>query len=224
MSGRVGGADVLEALGVRIDLPPERVADCIDQVGIGFLFAQTFHPAMKHAAGPRRELGVRTIFNLLGPLSNPAGARRQVIGVFSAQWTEPLAEVLLKLGSAHCLVVHGEDGLDEISLTAATRISELRAGQVRTYRLTPEELGLRRCSLADIQGGTPAEAAAMVRAVVQGDADSARSGIALLNAAAAIYVGGRGGSMVECLATARASVSSGAAARKLADLVEATSR
>jgi anthranilate phosphoribosyltransferase len=224
MSGRVGGADVLEALGVRIDLPPECVAECIDRVGIGFLFAQTFHPAMKHAAGPRRELGIRTIFNLLGPLSNPAGARRQVIGVFAARWTEPLAEVLQRLGSEHCLVVHGEDGLDEISLTAPTRISELRGAQVRTYRLAPEELGFERCSLADIKGGDAAEAAAMVRAVLEGTADSARSGIALLNAAAAIYVGGQGGSLRECLASARTAVSSGAAAGKLAELTEMTNR
>ena len=128
MSGTVGGADVLEALGVKIDLPPERVAACIDEVGIGFLFAQVFHPAMRHVAGPRRELGVRTIFNLLGPLSNPAGARHQVVGVFAPEWTEPLAHALGRLGAVHALVVHGDDGLDEISLAAPTQLSEWNDG------------------------------------------------------------------------------------------------
>jgi anthranilate phosphoribosyltransferase len=224
MSGRVGGADVLEALGVRIDVPPERVKECIDTIGIGFLFAPTFHPAMKHAAGPRREVGVRTLFNLIGPLSNPAGARRQVLGVFAAQWLEPLAGVLQRLGSEHCMAVHGEDGLDEISLTAATQVCELREGRLRSYRITPEELGLRRCGLSDLAGGDAEASAAIVRAILAGEADAARTDIALLNAAAAIYVGGRSPSMAEGLRAARESLRSGAAAAKLTQLVETTNR
>lgn len=225
MSGRVGGADVLEALGVRIDAPPERVAECVDTVGIGFLFAPTFHPAMKHAAAPRRELGVRTLFNLIGPLSNPAGARRQILGVFAAAWVEPLARVLQRLGSEHCMVVHGEDGLDEISLSAPTQVCELRDGQLRSYRITPEELGLQRCRLSDLEGGdTAAAAAAVVRAILAGEASVARTDIALVNAAAAIYVGGRAPSMTRGLEAARESARSGAAAAKLAQLVETSNR
>jgi anthranilate phosphoribosyltransferase len=224
MSGSVGGADVLEALGVRIDAPAEIVAGCIDQIGIGFLFAQMFHPAMKHVAAPRRELGIRTIFNLLGPLSNPAGARRQLIGVFAAQWTEPMARALARLGSEHALVVHGTDGLDEISLTAATNVSELRGGEVRSYQIGPEEFGLRRCRLEDLKGGDAKEAAEHVRAVVAGSAGEARTDIAVLNAAAAIYVGGGAESIAAGIGKARESIQSGSAARKLAGLVELTNR
>ena len=137
MSGAVGGADVLEALGVRIELGAEEVAACLEEVGMGFLFAPVFHPAMRHVAGPRRELGIRTIFNLLGPLSNPAGAHAQLLGVFSAEWVEPLARALAHLGSRRALVVHGEDGLDEISLTAPTLVAELRDGDVRTLSADP---------------------------------------------------------------------------------------
>jgi anthranilate phosphoribosyltransferase len=224
MSGIVGGADVLEALGVRIDLAPERVAACVDAVGIGFFFAQTFHPAMRHAAGPRRELGVRTLFNLLGPLSNPAGARHQVLGVFDAYWTEPLAGALGRLGSVHALVVHGMDGLDEISLAAPTRISEWKEGRVHTFDLTPEEVGLRRCTSDDLRGGADREAAAaIIREILRGETGP-RADTAILNAAAAIYVAGRTASIAAGIELARESVCSGAAQRCLEQLIAFTSQ
>jgi anthranilate phosphoribosyltransferase len=223
MSGTVGGADVLEALGVAIDLPPERVAACIDTVGVGFLFAPRFHPAMKHAAGPRRELGVRTIFNLIGPLSNPAGARHQVVGVFAPEWTEPLAQALGRLGSEHALVVHGDDGLDEISLAAPTQLSEWKAGTLRTYRVTPEELGFKRCRAGDLDGGDRQTAASIIRGIVAGAAGP-RADVAVLNAAAAIYVGGQAASIAAGIDRARESIRSGRARQKLEQLVEFTNR
>lgn len=223
MSGTVGGADVLEALGVRIDLSPAEVAACIDEVGIGFLFAQIFHPAMRHAAGPRRELGVRTIFNLLGPLSNPAGARHQVVGVFAAQWTEPLACALGRLGGVHALVVHGEDGLDEISLAAPTQLSEWREGGLRSYRVTPEEFGLSRCADGDLEAGNRETAASIIRAIVAG-ATGPCSDIATLNAAAAIYVGGGASSIAAGIDRAREAIRSGRARQKLQHLIEFTNR
>jgi anthranilate phosphoribosyltransferase len=224
MSGRVGGADVLEALGVRIDLSPDKVLACVDEIGIGFLFAQTFHPAMKHAAGPRRELGIRTLFNLVGPLSNPAGARRQVVGAFSAAWTEPLALALRRLECEHAMVVHGVDGMDEISLTTATHVSELHHGEVRSYELMPESLGLVRCRLADLAGGDTRDAADHVRSILAGTADRPRTDIAALNAAAAIFVGGAAASLEDGLILARQSIRSGSALRKLDQLVELSNR
>jgi len=223
MSGRVGGADVLEALGVNIDLPPEQVAACIDTVGIGFLHAPNFHQAMRHAAGPRRELGVRTMFNLLGPLSNPAGARHQLVGVFAPEWTEPLAAALARLGSVHALVVHGDDGLDEISLTAPTRISEWHAGTLRSYRMTPEEFGLRFCRASDLDGGDCANAAKIIRSILANESGP-RADIAVLNAAAVLYVGGRVTSIVDGMALARESIRSGRALQKLTELVAFTHR
>lgn len=221
MSGSVGGADVLEALGVKIDLSPAQVQECIDRVGIGFLFAPVFHPAMRHVAAPRRELGFRTLFNLLGPLSNPAGARRQVVGVFSAAWTEPLAGALGRLGAEHVLVVHGDDGLDEISLSAATQVSELVGGTVSTYKLTPQELGLTPCRLEELVCTTKEEGAEMIQAIL-GGAQGPRAHIATLNAAAAIYVGGLAGSIAEGVDRARESVRSGRARQKLERMREYT--
>jgi len=224
MSGRVGGADVVEALGVRIDLPAEQVSACIDEAGIGFLFAQAFHPAMKYAAVPRRELGVRTVFNLIGPLSNPAGARHQVIGVFASKWTEALACALHRLGSEHALVVSGADGLDEISVTDATHVSELKNGEVVSYDVTPEEFGFARCEVADLVGGDRAQAARHIRDVLNGTADRCRTDFAVLNAAAAIYVGGGADSIAVGVEKARESIRSGRAAAKLAHLVELSNR
>lgn len=223
MSGTVGGADVLEALGVKIDLAPERVAACIDEVGIGFLFAPVFHPAMRHAAGPRRELGVRTIFNLLGPLSNPAGAGRQLVGVFAAEWTEPLAQALGHLGSQHAMVVHGDDGLDEISLSAATQVSEWKDGALHAYRIAPEEFGFARCRERDLDGGERDTAASIIRGILAGAAGP-RADIAVLNAAAAIYVGGRTPSIATAIDEARDSIRSGRARNKLVQLIEFTNR
>jgi len=223
MSGSVGGADVLEALDVRIDLPPEQVAACIDEIGIGFLFAQRFHPAMRHAAGPRRELGVRTIFNLLGPLCNPAGARHQVIGVFAPHWTEPLAHALGRLGTTHAIVVAGEDGMDEISLSAATQISEWRGAELHTYRVLPEDFGLRRCGHDALANDQRDGAAAIIRAILDG-ATGPRADIAVLNAAAAIYVGGQAESIAAGIRIAQDAIRSGRARRKLERLVEFTNR
>ena len=224
MSGRVGGADVLEALGVRIDLGPEQVAACFETVGIGFLFAQRFHPAMRHVAEARRDIGVRTIFNLLGPLTNPAGAQRQLLGVFAARWVEPLAEVLGRLGSARAMIVHGEDGLDELSLTGASVVAELQDGCVRTYRFDPTAIGLRRCALADLAGGDCHRNAEIVRDILRGRATGAQTDITVLNAAAALYVGGRADSIAAGLPMARAALERGTAAAKLEALVEVTNR
>jgi anthranilate phosphoribosyltransferase len=222
MSGVVGGADVLEELGVRIDLSPERAAACLDEVGMAFLFAQSFHPAMRHVASVRRELGVRTIFNLLGPLSNPAGAEAQLLGVFSSEWLSVLAEALAELGSRRVMVVHGEDGLDEITLTAPTQVAELRDGAVRRYRLDPHDLGLALCSPKDLHGGDAATNAEIVRGVLAGRGSAAQVSITALNAAAALYVGDHAESMEEGLALARGAIESGAAQRVLDRLVEFT--
>ena len=224
MSGSVGGADVLEALGVRIDLPAEQVAACLEEVGVGFLFAPVFHPAMRHVAAPRRELGLRTIFNLLGPLSNPAGAKAQLLGVFSPEWVEPLANALGRLGSHRVLVVHGEDGLDEISTTAPTLVAELKEGVVHTFRLVPEAFGLPRCNAAELRGGDVAQNAEVIRQVLAGTGTPAQMNIALLNAAAAVYVGGAADSIEAGLEQARQAVQSGAAAGKVAQLIEFSNR
>lgn len=223
MSGAVGGADVLEALGVKVDLPPDRVEACINAIGIGFLFAPVFHPAMRHVASARREIGVRTLFNLLGPLSNPAGATRQVVGVFSAAWTEPLAAALGEVGAEHVLVVHGDDGLDEISVTAATQISEYNRGQLRTYKLTPQELGFETCSLDELTSTSKESSAEMIRALLAG-ARGPRANIAVLNAAAAIYVGGLAASMAEGIDRAVESIRSGRAQQKLQRMAEITNQ
>lgn len=219
MSGLIGAADVLEAAGVRIDLTPEQVARCIDQTGVGFAFAPTFHPAMRHAAPIRRELGIRTIFNLLGPLANPAGVRRQVVGVFSDRWLEPLAEVLQRLGSIHVMVVHGSDGVDEISLSAETHVAELRDGAIRRYQLMPEDLGFPRQELAAIRISSLEEAVASLLGVIEGRPGPLLD-IALLNAGAAIHVGGRTPDLRQGVDAARGAVESGAARRQLERLIE----
>jgi anthranilate phosphoribosyltransferase len=190
VSSKSGSADVLGALGVNLSLTPEQAALCVDQVGIGFLFAPAFHPAMRHAIGPRRELAVRTIFNILGPLTNPAGARRQVMGVFSDQLTESLAHVLNELGSEAAFVVHGAGGLDELSTLGATRVSELRAGEVQTYLIELSQFGLQQATLADLQGGAPEENAAITRAILGGGGTTAQREIVMLNAAAALAAAG----------------------------------
>lgn len=221
VSSRSGSADVLQALGVRLGVAPEGVAACIDRVGVGFLFAPAHHGAMRHAIGPRRELGVRTIFNVLGPLTNPAGAPNQVLGVFSAQWVRPLAEALRKLGSRHVLVVHAEDGLDEISITAPTRVAELHDDTVREYVLTPEDFGLRRAPLNAIQVDGIEASAAMIRSVLDAEPGPARD-IVLLNAGAALYVSGRVSSHAEGVTEAARAIDSGAARERLQQLVELT--
>jgi anthranilate phosphoribosyltransferase len=190
VSSKSGSADVLKELGVNLELTPEQAGQCVDEVGIGFLFALTFHPAMKHAIGPRREMGVRTIFNILGPLTNPAGAKRQLMGVFDSKLTEPLAHVLKELGSEAVFVVNGENGLDELSTTGQNTVSELRDGEVRTYILDPVELGLNRVDLSDLLGGEPPENATITREILSGRGTAAQREITMLNSAAALVAGG----------------------------------
>jgi anthranilate synthase/phosphoribosyltransferase len=222
ISSRCGSADVLEALGVNLDLSPEQVALSVDEVGIGFLFAPKLHPAMKHAIGPRRELGMRTIFNLLGPLTNPAGAAVQVLGVYDPALTEPLAQVLGRLGSQSAFVVHGADGLDELTTTGPNRISALKAGRVQTHTFDPAELGFRRARLSDLQGGDAEENAAITQRILSGDLNSARRDVVLLNAAAALVAAGRTRSFSEGIRLAEHSLDSGAAKQVLDHLVEFT--
>ena len=186
VSSSSGSADVLEAAGVNLDLSAEQVANCVNEIGVGFLFAPKHHGAMKYAIGPRKEMGVRTLFNLLGPLSNPAGTVNQLIGVFSSDWVEPLAQVLKKLGSQHVLIVNAEDGLDEISIATASNIAELKDGIVSTYRITPEQFGLQRTSLDSLTVNGAESSLTMVKAVLNNQAGAARD-IVVLNSGAAIY-------------------------------------
>ncbi len=217
-SSRCGSADVLAALGINLDLLPEQVAECINQVGIGFLFAPKFHPAMRHAIGPRRELGQRTIFNLLGPLTNPAGATHQLIGVYDAQLTEPLAEVLGQLGGQAAYVVHGYGGLDELATAGPNRVSCLRDGKVETYSLDPAKYGLTPASFEDLRGGEPLQNASSLREVLSGRDRSPRRDVVLLNAAQALAT--RHGDLRLALEEARQSLDSGAAAYKLQSLAQ----
>ena len=219
VSSSSGSADVLEAAGVKLDLDPAQVAACIDQVGVGFLFAPQHHSAMKHAIGPRKEMRVRTLFNLLGPLTNPAGAPNQVLGVFSQDWVEPLAQVLKQLGSQHVLVVHAEDGLDEISIAAPTRVAELRDGAISTYTVTPEEFGMQRASLDVIAVADAAQSLAMIGAVFDDQPGPARD-IVCLNAGAAIYAAGLTASLQQGVELASEVIASGKAKKTLASLIE----
>lgn len=218
VSSTCGSADVLAALGVSIDLPPERVADCVNEVGIGFLFAPLYHSAMKHCAGPRQELGIRTILNILGPLTNPAGARLQVVGVFDAGLTELLARVLMHLGAQHCFVVHGMDGLDEITLTDRTRISEGKAGVVSTYFVDPSEFGLRRVNLKELAGGNAQDNAVITRDILRGRKGPKRD-IVCLNAAPALVAGRKAKTLQEGFEVAQRTIETGAALEKLDRLV-----
>ena len=219
-SGSCGSADVLEALGVKIDLGPEGVKRCIEEVGIGFMFAQTFHPAMRHAAPVRREMGIRTMFNILGPLTNPAGAQCQVLGVADATLGDKMAEVLRILGSQHSLVVHGEDGLDEFTLGGKNLVWEVHgSAAVKPYAVAPQELDLPRVSAEQIKGGSPDENAATLRRIFEGEAGPVRD-VVLLNSAAVIMVGGKAQDLQEGIALARDAINSGEALRKVDGLVE----
>ena len=218
LSSRSGAADVLAALGVKIDLSPEAIARCISEAGIGFMFAPAHHPAMKHVGPTRVELGTRTIFNLLGPLSNPAGVKRQMVGVFSRQWVEPLAQVLKNLGAEHAYVVHGSDGLDEITTSGPTFVAALENGAVRTFEITPEEVGLARVAPDALRGGDAETNAKALRTVLQG-AKSAFRDVAVLNAAAGLVVAGMVGDLKAGVATAQKSIDSGEAAKRLEKLI-----
>jgi anthranilate phosphoribosyltransferase len=218
VSSSCGSADVLEAAGVNLDLSAEQVAQCVHDIGVGFLFAPKHHGAMKHTINVRKEMGVRTLFNLIGPLSNPASAPNQLIGVFSKDWVEPLAQVLLKLGSQHVLVVSAEDGLDEISIASATHVAELKGGVVSTYTVTPEQYGLQRASLAELAVTNAATSLNMVKSVLDNQPGAALD-IVLLNAGAAIYAANIADSLATGIETARQVIASGAARAKLDDLI-----
>ncbi len=214
-----GSADVVEALGISLELTPAQVGRCIDEIGIGFMYAPLLHTAMKHVMPARREIGVRTVFNLLGPLTNPAGANAQLIGVASAGLTEPLARVLAELGTIRAFVVHGADGLDEISNTGESQISEVHEGVVRSSRVRPEDFGLPRATIRDLRGGDRGENAKIIRLVLGGEPGPRRD-IVLMNAAAALVAGGKARDLKEGVGMASQSIDSGAAASKLAALVE----
>lgn len=222
ISSKCGSADVVEALGINIQLSPERAAQCLREVGICFLYAPNLHPAMKQVQTVRRELRMRTMFNLLGPLTNPARASGQVVGVYSLDLVEKLAEALSMLGLHRALVVHGLDGLDEITITGTTRVAEARDGSVRSYEIEPEEFGMDRATLQDISGGDAAENAAIIRAIVGGE-KSPRRDVVLLNAAAALVAAGRADHIGEAVPLAARSIDSGAAAAKLDALASFTS-
>jgi anthranilate phosphoribosyltransferase len=220
-SSQTGSADVLEALGFNLELEPERIARSIDELGFGFMFAQAHHPAMKHAAPVRRDLGTRTVFNVLGPLTNPARARAQVVGVYAAGLVRPIAEALAQLGARRAFVVHGADGIDELSPTGPNLVCEVVDGGVRERMIDPEELGIPRCALEELGGGSPAENAAMIRGVFDGEDGGRRSAI-LLNAAGAIAAGGHAEDLREGIELAREAIDSGAARARLDELVEYT--
>lgn len=223
VSSRSGSADVLSALGVKIDLEPNRMVDCIDEIGIGFLFAPHYHGAMKHCAGPRQEMGIRTMLNVLGPLTNPAGATHQVLGVYEAQKTEILGRVLMELGAQHCVVIHGMDGLDEISLSDRTKVSEGKGGVVSSYFIAPEEFELPRVPRKEIAGGSPEDNARIVKEILQGRKSSKRD-IVCLNAAPAMVAGQKAKTLKEGFRMAQQTIDSGAAAEKLDRLVAYTTR
>ena len=221
ITSKCGSADVVESLGINIQLSPERAAQCLREVGICFLYAPNLHPAMKQVQAVRRELRMRTMFNLLGPLTNPAQASGQVVGVYSLDLVEKLAEALSMFGLHRALVVHGLDGLDEITITGATRVAEAREGSVRSYEVEPEEFGMRRATLQDISGGDARENAAIIRSVLSGE-KSPRRDVVLLNAAAALVAAGRADRIEEAVPIATESIDSGAAAGKLKALARFT--
>ena len=219
MSSQCGSADVLEALGVKIDLNAEQVQRCLQEAGIGFMFAPVFHPAMKYAAAPRREIGIRTVFNILGPLTNPAGAKAQLLGVADEALVEKLALALQGLGCDHALVVHGEDGLDEITITAETRVCELKDGGIRSYFISPEDFGLSRASLDSLKGGTLDENAAMLRSILAGATGPQRDAV-LMNAAAVLLAGDKVETLQQGIDLAREVIDNGQAQAKLEQLIE----
>ena len=219
VSSKSGAADLLEEAGVNIDLSAEQVAQCVDQLGLGFMFAPRHHSAMKHAIGPRREMAVRTIFNLLGPLTNPAGAKSQLLGVYDAQWVRPMAEVLNKLGSDHVIVVHGHDGMDEISISGPTRVAELKDGQVSEFMIEPQLFGLSVAPLSEITVNSATDSLSMINGVLDNKPGAARD-IVLLNAGAAISVAGAADTIADGVALATKAIDSGDAKRKLQELVQ----
>ena len=223
VSSRSGSADVLKALGVNIEAEVAKVEKCLAKIGLGFLFAPMLHGAMKYAAPVRREIGIRTIFNILGPLTNPAGARCQVVGVYDDSLTDILGKVLANLGAEHAFVVRGEDGLDEITLTTETKVTELKHGKLRTYHIKPEDFGFKRCKPEDLRGGGPEQNAEIILSILKGK-KGPQYDVVLLNAAAAIVAGGMAKSLEEGISTARGSIDSGAALERLNKLVEMSNK
>lgn len=217
-SSKCGAADVLEALGVNINIPPEKSAELLKEIGICFMFAQNYHIAMKFVAPIRRELGIRTVFNIIGPLTNPAGAKMELMGVYDRELVEPLAHVLCNLGVKNAMVVHGEDGLDEISLCAPTFVCEVKDDRLRSYTITPEQFGLTRCKQEDLQGGTPAENAEIIKNLFGGEKGAKRDA-AVLNAAAAMFITGKFESIEAAVKAADDVIDSGRAKRKLEEFV-----
>ena len=217
-SSKCGAADVLEELGVNINIPPEKSAELLKKIGICFLFAQNYHIAMKYVAPIRRELAIRTVFNILGPLTNPAGAKMELMGVYDRELVEPLAQVMCNLGVKSAMVVHGEDGLDEISLGAPTYVCEIKDGWVRSYTITPEQFGFQRCGIDDLRGGSPSENAGILRAVLKGEKGAKRNA-AVLNAAAALFITGRYGSIEAAAKIANDVIDSGKANMKLEEFI-----
>jgi anthranilate phosphoribosyltransferase len=218
ITSKSGSADVLEAAGVNLQLTPEQVAECVNEIGVGFMFAPMHHSAMKHAIGPRKEMAVRTIFNVLGPLTNPAGAPNQVLGVYSRDWVVPLAEVLKRLGSDHVLVVNAEDGLDEISIGSPTLVAELKNGEVKSYTIQPEDFGLRRADLSAIKAADAQDSLKIINGVLANQ-DGPAKDIVCLNAGAAIYVAGLVNTLAEGVKRAAEVIAEGKAAEKLQQLV-----
>jgi anthranilate phosphoribosyltransferase len=218
VSSMCGSADVVETLGISLDLTPQQVGRCVDEVGIGFLYAPLLHAAMKHVMPARREMGIRTVFNMLGPLTNPASANAQVIGVYAAPLTEPLARVLAELGTVRAFVVHGADSLDEISNTGDSRVSEVREGMVQTFTVRPEDFGMPRASIEDLRGGDREQNAQIIRDILDGEPGPRRD-IVLMNAAAALVAGGKGRDLKDGVTLAAHSLDTHAARAKLDDLI-----
>jgi anthranilate phosphoribosyltransferase len=218
-----GAADFLEAIGIAIDLPPQAVAQCVDETGFGFMFAPQYHPAMRHAIVPRREIGVRTVFNILGPITNPAGTRRQLTGVAVSGLGETMARVLDLMGAQHALVVHGQDGLDEISVCAPTQVHEVRSGKLRAYVIEPEQFGLERRSVDAVRGGTVDANVRMSQAVLDGARGPSRD-VVLLNAGAALYVAGLAESIADGIGRAAEELDSGRVRSKVAEVIAASQR
>lgn len=218
-SSKSGAADVLEALGVNIILSPEKSTELLDKIGICFLFAQNYHIAMKYVAPVRKELGIRTVFNILGPLSNPAGANMEVMGVYDETLVEPLARVLCNLGVTRAMVVYGQDGLDEISMGAPTKVCEVKNGEFSSYEITPEQFGFKRCDRSELEGGTPEENAEITKAILGGEKGAKRNAVAL-NAGAALYIAGKAENLEAGIRLAESLIDSKAAMRKLEDFIK----
>ena len=223
-SSKSGAADVLEALGVKITLTPERSAEILKKINICFLFAQNYHIAMKYVAPIRRELGIRTVFNILGPLSNPAGANMELMGVYDQLLVEPLAQVMANLGVDRGMVVYGQDSLDEISMCAPTSVCEIRDGKFTSYEITPEQFGYERCEKGALTGGTPAENAEITKAILKGEEKGPKRQAVCLNAGAALYIAGKAASIEEGVKLAESLIDSGAALKKLEEFVEETNK